>query len=510
MKKVLSVLGLMFLVIITVQAQNTWSLKVNVTISENVLDQFKPEGRLFLFASSGRGQNPRMNTWPNLSNKIFAINLNDWNSSEPFVFDASKELTKSVDVNLDALPEGTYKVQVLWDQNLWQSGINEPGNLFSQTVSLDLNEDTTLDVQLEELTEAPEFTETEFLKLVDIKSDAVSEFWGKEIRIKAAIVLPSGYYKNPDATYPVRYNIAGYGGRYTRATRMVLEGSKMEKWWMSDEAPQIINVFLDGYGPFGDCYQMDSENSGPYGVALTEELIPYIEKEFRAVGTPESRYLDGCSTGGYVSLSLQIYYPDFFNGCFSYSADEVDFEYCQLMNIYKDENAYINEYGYLRPIMRDVNGEPIVSQKDFIYFENVLSPNDSYVNSGGQFSAFSALFTTRGADGLPKALFDPVSGNFDKEVVKEWEKHDLKRYVENNWETLGPKLQEKLWIWMGDMDNFYLNPPMRSFDRMLKEQTNPESDAVVTFVPMMGHCRGYDPMDVLNMIAEKWAKVQGE
>jgi len=510
MKKRISVLVLMLIVFVTAHAQNNWSLKVNVSVSENVKNQFKPEGRLFLFVNSGRGREPRMNTWPNLTNKIFALNINNWDPSKPFVLNGSTEFTKSVEASLDALPEGKYNVQLLWDQDLWQSGIDEPGNLYSKTVSLDLNKNTTLEIPLEEITQAPEFTETDFLKLVDIKSDAVSKFWGKEIRIKAAVVLPSGFYKHPDAHYPVRYNIAGYGGRYTRAARMVREGSELEKWWMSNEAPQIINVFLDGYGPFGDCYQMDSENSGPYGVALTEELIPYIEKKYRAVGTPESRYLDGCSTGGYVSLSLQIYYPDLFNGCFSYSADEVDFEYCQLMDIYKDENAFYNEYGYLRPIMRDITGEPIVSQKDFIYFENVLSPNNSYVNSGGQFSAFSALFASKGADGLPKALFDPVSGAFDKEVVKDWEKHDLKRYVENNWETLGPKLQGKLWIWMGDMDNFYLNPPMRSFDRMLKNQTNPESDATVTFVPMMGHCQGYDPQEVLNMIAEKWAKVQGK
>ena len=510
MKKMVSLLAVLLILLNHVHAQSSCALKVNVTVSESVKRQFKPEGRLFLFVSSGQGREPRMNTWPNLSNKIFALNLNDWNPSNPFVFDGTTEATKSVDASLDALPEGKYSVQVLWDQDLWQSGIDEAGNLYSQTVSLDLNKNTTLDIPLEKVTQAPDFKETNFLKLADIKSDAVSKFWGKEIRLKAAVLLPSGFYKNPDAKYPIRINIAGYGGRYTRAARMVREGSGFEKWWMSDDAPQIINVFLDGYGPFGDCYQMDSENSGPYGVALTEELIPYIEKKYRAVGTPESRYLDGCSTGGYVSLSLQIYYPDFFNGCFSYSADEVDFEYCQLMNIYKDENAYYNEYGYLRPIMRDVTGEPIVSQKDFIYFENVLSPNDSYVNSGGQFSAFSALFTSRGADGLPKALFDPVTGQFDKEVVKDWEKHDLKRYVENNWETLGPKLQGKLWIWMGDMDNFYLNPPMRSFDRMLKKQNNPESDAVVTFVPGTGHCQGYDQVEVLKMIAEKWAVVQGK
>jgi enterochelin esterase-like enzyme len=506
MNKTLSLLASSLILSVTVHAQNTWALKVKISVAENVKEQFNPDGRLFLFISSLQGSEPRLNTWPNLANRIFALNIHDWDNSTTFIFDGSTKLTQSVETDLDAMPEGSYKVQVLWDQDLWQAGSEESGNLYSNSVSVDLNKNITLDIPLERVTQSPDFEESDFLKRVDIKSDAVSDFWGKEMRIKAAVLLPSGYYKNPDARYPVRYNISGYGSRYTRASRIFREGSDFKKWWMSDEAPQVINVFLDGYGPFGDCYQMDSENSGPYGTALTEELIPYVEKTYRAEGTPESRYLDGCSTGGYVSLSLQIYYPDFFNGCFSYSADEVDFEYCQLMNIYKDDNAFYNEYGYLRPIMRDITGEPIISQKDFIYFENVLSPNESYVNSGGQFGAFSALFADRGANGLPNALFDPVSGKFDRKVSEEWEKHDLKRYVEKNWETLGPKLQGKLWIWMGDMDNFYLNPPMRSFDRMLETRTNPESDAIVTFEPMMGHCQGYRQEEVLKMIAEKWSK----
>ncbi len=82
--------------------------------------------------------------------------------------------------------------------------------------------------------------------------------------------------------------------------------------------------------------------------------------------------VEGCSTGGWVSLALQLFYPDFFNGCFSYSPDQVDFENCQLINIYKDENAFYNEFDYLRPLMRETSGEPVISQKDFVQFENVL------------------------------------------------------------------------------------------------------------------------------------------
>ena len=137
---------------------------------------------------------------------------------------------------------------------------------------------------------------------------------------KASVLLPHDYEINKE--YAIRYNVAGYGGRYTRINQLLGNADFMD-WWDSDEAPQIINVFLDGEGPFGDSYQMNSDNSGPYGEALINELIPHIESEYRGSESAAMRFVDGCSTGGWVSLGLQLYYPDFFNGVFSYSPDAI-------------------------------------------------------------------------------------------------------------------------------------------------------------------------------------------
>ena len=43
----------------------------------------------------------------------------------------------------------------------------------------------------------------------------------------------------------------------------------------------------------------------------------------------------------------------------------------------------------------------------------------------------------------------------------QWEKYDLKKVLEKNWETLGPKLQGKIWIWTGDMDGLFSNVATR-------------------------------------------------
>jgi S-formylglutathione hydrolase FrmB len=470
----------------------TCSLKVITSVSQELKENFKNSGRIFLFMNPNSRGEPRLNTFPNQSNYIFATNIENWIGD--FTFD--------VGISLDSLPAGIYRVQVLWDQDTSDSGMNAPGNLYSDAIDVHLQQNQTIEIQLNKIISPAKLAENEYLKEVDLKSKILSDWWGKDMYVKAAVLLPKSFYKNPRKKYPVRYNIAGYGGRYTRANHYAENKTFME-WYLSDEGPEMITVFLDGEGPFGDSYQLDSENSGPYGTSLTKELIPLIENEYRGTGTPESRYLDGCSTGGWVSLALQLFYPDFFNGCFSYSPDQVDFENCQLINIYEDDNAFYNEFDYLRPIYRDITGEPIISQKDFIQFENVLGTSDTYLNSGGQFSAFTALFSPKGNNGLPKPLFDPVSGEIDKNIAEYWRKHDLKHFVQTNWKTLGPKIQGKIWVWMGDMDHFYLSPAMRAFHEMLQKTENPESDASIHFSPMKGHCAEYDFIKVYQQIQEK-------
>ncbi|WP_372947536.1 alpha/beta hydrolase [Mariniphaga sp.] len=503
MKKLLFVFFIAFLVLVQQSQAQTGSLSVKTWISEEVQNENKPSGRIYLFVSTSQMNQPRRNTWPTKSNMIFAKNLENWEKNNVFTFDASAEFTKSFDISLGEFPHGNYTVQVLWDQDMQESRINAPGNLYSESVRIDFQKDETFELPLKFKIEPQQLAEHPLLKEVEYRSPVLSEWWNKEMRIKAAVLLPSSFYSEPDRKYPVRYNIAGYGGRYTRANQFVQWDKSFLDWWQSDKAPQIINVFLDGEGPFGDCYQLNSENSGPYGTALIQELIPLIETQFRGIGEPESRFVDGCSTGGWVSLAIQLFYPDFFGGCFSYSPDPVDFENFQLIDIYRDENAFINEHGYLRPIVRDISGEPVVSQRDFIQFENVLGWNDTYTTSGGQFSAFTALYSPKGEDGLPKPLFDPKTGEINHEVAEHWRKYDLKHYVETNWETLGPKIQGKIWIWMGDMDEFYLNHALRAFDEMLQKKENPKSDAVIQFSPMTGHCSGFNDRKVLLQIEEK-------
>lgn len=217
------------------------------------------------------------------------------------------------------------------------------------------------------------------------------------------------------------------------------------------------------------------------------------------------RYLTGYSTGGWVALALQIFYPDFFDGTWSYSPDPVEFEHYGLINIYQDSTIFYNRYGYLQPGRRTTLGEPAFSMKDWIAGENVNSRTNVYRVSGGEIGAYNAVFGSKGADGLPSLMFDPVTGKIDHDIARQWKKYDLKKVLQKDWSVLGPKLQGKIWIWTGDMDGLYSNVATRFFKAFMDSTKNPVSDAKISFTPMAGHTQEWSDKVVISMLAEKAA-----
>ncbi|HWR99119.1 MAG TPA: alpha/beta hydrolase-fold protein, partial [Prolixibacteraceae bacterium] len=399
---------------------------------------------------------------------------------------------------------GKVYCQVLYKQNIDDAQENVAGNWYSNVDSVEITAQGSFKLTLAREIQPVVIAEQKFVKIIEIKSKCLSDFSGHTRTLKASVLLPSGYYDHPYQSFPICYRVPGLNGRYTFIDNK-LKDKEFSEWWFSGKAPQIIYVFLDSRGPYGDTYQVDSENNGPCGKALTEELIPAIEKAVHYQAASRQRYLAGLSTGGWVALGLQIFYPDFFDGTWSYSPDPVDFEHFGLINIYQDETVFYNRYGYLQPGVRTIYGEPTRSMKDWIHGENLVSRSGNYLVSGGQFGAYNAVFGPKGKDGLPTLMFDPFTGKIDHAVAKHWEKYDLKKVLEKNWSTLGPKLQGKIWIWTGDMDDLYSNVATRFLKIYLDKTENPKSDAVVKFTPMAGHCEEFSDEDVIMMAGKKAA-----
>ena len=480
------------------KAQGPISLKASISVSPEVKQSFIKGGRLLLHLTNQIEKEPRSK-----SEVTVGVTPENWDASKSYVINTKGKNTLINGLGKLLGHEGEkYYYQVVYKQNITDGNENVAGNLYSEVGSCILSKDAKLNLTLKSLIPPMVIINHPFVKSVEIKSKYLSDFFGNSRNVKAAILLPSGYFENPGKDYPICYRAPGLNGRYNAINGM-MGRKEFTDWWFAKEAPQVIYVFLDSQGPYGDTYQVDSENNGPCGKALTEELIPEIEKLVHYKPETRLRYLTGYSTGGWVALGLQVFYPDFFDGAWSYSPDPVDFEHYGLMDIYHDSTIFYNKYGYLQPGRRTIYGEPTFSMKDWIAGENVNSRTNDYRVSGGQFGAYNAVFGPKGPDGLPSMMFDPVTGKIDHAIAQQWEKYDLKKVLEKNWSALGPKLQGKLWIWTGDMDGLYSNVATRFLQKYLEKTENPKSDAKISFTAMAGHTQEWSDKAVLTMIAEK-------
>jgi hypothetical protein len=446
------------------------------------------EGRLFVVVARDADEEPRR--------RIGRTGLD-----APLVVARDARLGPGASVTLDEtaasfplhslrdLPAGDYFVQALFDSNVDVRSVNAPGNLYSEVRRLHLDPRAGGALALRLSQRVPEETlppDEGLLRYVKIPSPLLSRFHGRPMFLRAGVILPRDYDKEPERRYPLRIRIGGYGAPFTAVTRMMAEGAELRKAWLADDTARMILLHLDGDGPYGDAYQVNSANNGPYGDAITQELIPYVERTFRAVGTPAARFLEGGSTGGWVSLALQVFYPDLFNGAWAGFPDPVDFRAYQLVNIYEDENAYVNRHGFERPSAREPNGDVRFTMRHECQMENVMGRGDSYTMSGGVWGAWNAVYSPRGEDGRPVPLWDPATGRIDRAVAEQWRKYDLRLVLESAWPTLGPKLRGKIHIWVGETDDYFLNNAVHLLDAFLST-ADPPYEGTILYGAGQGH-----------------------
>jgi hypothetical protein len=514
------------------------------------LDRGPITGRVFVIISKNNRSEPRMQAGSyNASVPFFGVDVDALKPGDNAVID-TKVLGYPVD-NLSQLPAGEYYVQALlnvytqvrrkdghsiwvhmdqWEGQKWN---RTPGNLVSEVQRIRLDPAAGFNVKLSLSKKLPPVEippDTEWVKRVKFQSKMLSEFWGHPIYLGATLLLPKGYSQGSSQKYPAIY-IQGHFGlgapfgfttqtsavpeseasRNARLSRSAREtGPEFSRAWMSDNFPRMVAVTFQHPTPYyDDSYAVNSANNGPYGDALTKELIPYLEERFRIIAQPHARVLTGGSTGGWEALALQVFHPTFFNGTWALYPDPVDFRRYQMSNVYEDDNAFEMPNGdwgkVVRPLSRNADGQVTLTMREMSRLEAVLGSN---VRSGQQIAAWDAAYGPVGKDGYPRPIWDRLTGKIDREVAIYMRDNgfDLRYNLEKNWSRIGADLVGKIHVYCGDMDNYYLNLAVYHLEDFLKSADNPKSEAVFEYGrPMKPH--GWQPFTNVELVRMMAARI---
>jgi len=446
-------------------------LTFSVTYDESIAKTYT--GRVYvMLAAAGLASEPKSGPdWFN-TQPFFGVDVKDWKPGTPLIID---DAALGYPDKISELPAALYAVQAVMRLNLDSPSIGDaPGNAYSENVTekLDGAAGGPIDLRIDQTVEPQPFNETGRLKLAELKSDLLSKFHGRDITMRAAVILPEGYDPASPRKYPALYWINGFGGDHHSAPMIarMFGRTGLEK--------HIVRVVLDPLCFGGHHVFADSDNNGPRGTALVREFIPHLEKTFNLVAAPTARFLSGHSSGGWSSLWLQVTYPEFFGGVWSIAPDPVDFHDFQRINLYGDPppSMYVNEHGERRPLAR--MGENVIQwYEPFAKMETVYG-------EGGQLRSFEWVFSRKGRDGLPEPLYDRVTGAVNADVARSWKRYDIRGVLEENWTQLAPKLKGKLNVFMGDLDTFYLEGATK---RLQASQEKLGSDAVIEVVPGRDH-----------------------
>jgi hypothetical protein len=461
-------------------------------------------GRVYVMISHRDDPEPRLQIG-RLGNPFFGRDVENLAAGAAATIDAS-DLGSPV-VSLGDIPPGEYWVQAVvniysefrrsdghvvwmhddrWEGQHWP---RSPGNLYSipQKITLDASQGYRIKLVCDRvLPEVDAVPDSQFVKRFKIQSQILTKFWGRPIYLGATILLPRNYDK-ATASYPVLYE----QGHFSLSAPLRFDTDKdLQSQWTGDDFPRMIVVTMQHPNPyFDDSYAVNSVNVGPYGDAFLQELIPEIEKRFRVIRQPWARILSGGSTGGWESLALQIFHPDFFGGTWSYCPDSVDFSDVEGVDIYHDTNAFYKQYEWRKePTInsREINGQIRQTAEERNRYELV---NGTHGRSGEQLDIWSAVFGPLGEDGYFEPLWDKKTGVMNPKVAEYWkDNYDLRYQLERNWYTLGPKLADKIHIYVGDADNFFLNNGTRKLQEWMKSTQDPHYEGFFMYGAAKGHC----------------------
>ena len=159
------------------------------------------------------------------------------------------------------------------------------------------------------------------------KRGSVSHVWYDSellgINRRMTVYTPYGYETNKKTKYPVLYLLHGGGGDEEAWTSMGRTAQILDNLIEKGLAKPMIVVMPNGNPgqqaavtlnlPVSDVNYRDPANANAYVTSLVKEIIPFVEKNYRAIPKKEARAIAGLSMGGGHTTAATMLFPGVFD-----------------------------------------------------------------------------------------------------------------------------------------------------------------------------------------------------
>ncbi len=271
------------------------------------------------------------------------------------------------------------------------------------------------------------------------------------------VYLPPGYDQDPGRRYPSVYVIQGYTGQLDMWRNRTPFGAKtfpelVDELFAGGDVPPCIVVWVDAWTSIGGSQFLDSPAIGRYHTYLCDEIVPWVDANYRTLAHAAHRGIQGKSSGGYGAMVTPMLRPDLFGGLATHAGDAL-FESCYAREFPEAARALRDHYdGSFEQFWDDLRSRPLSPQ-----------PWDPpLVTAWGMAAAYSA-----DEDGTVHLPFDVETGRIVPEVWERWLARDPVRMVPRHAETL--RGMRAIYIDSGRSDEYFLDLGAEAFRRALVE-----------------------------------------
>jgi S-formylglutathione hydrolase FrmB len=269
------------------------------------------------------------------------------------------------------------------------------------------------------------------------------------------VYVPPGYDDEPDRRYPSVYMIQGFTGQVdmwrNRAPFRRNFPELADELFASGQAPPCVVAWVDCWTSLGGSQFLDSPGTGRYHTYLCDEVVPWVDANYRTLADAAHRGIAGKSSGGYGAMVTPMLRPDLWGGLATHAGDSL-FENCYLPEFRQTVRALRDHYdGSMERFLEDFRSRPAMSK-----------PSDGHIlNDYAMASCYSA-----DPDGTVRLPFDPRTGRMIPEVWERWLAWDPVRMVPGHAEAL--RGMRAIYIDSGNKDEWYLDLGSEGFRQALE------------------------------------------